>query len=308
MSPARVCASFFGMKSSNLPVFLDNPPNSFLITKSVARALVRYRLRSSRKIFQFLDIFGVFDRKVARFSLTNKYSIFVPLYRGERWDRQDLLSYETSLLDQLASIANSFPGNVTIIDCGADIGLVSVALADRLDNLVQIVAFEPNDEAFAVLAKNLSSLPISSQPYNFGVSDFSGLGALETPAYDASHHARYVVQVERDGFPVTTIDALSIEVEFLLLKIDVEGGELAVIKGAADTIRSSKAAVISVEAHPMVFSRTGIDPILFLRELQSIRPFRFTIAEEPNIQIALDKPFFPQITSDSQVNVLCETI
>ena len=52
-----------------------------------------------------------------------------------------------------------------------------------------------------------------------------------------------------------------------------------VLRGAGETIRSAGACVIAIEAHPLVASRTGLDPVECLRFLESIRPFEFSVAE-----------------------------
>jgi hypothetical protein len=65
----------------------------------------------------------------------------------------------------------------------------------------------------------------------------------------------------------------------MAFKFDIEGGELAAIQGAAETIRSARRCVVTVEAHPLVAKRTGREPIDTLRFLASIREFQFRVAE-----------------------------
>ena len=133
------------------------------------------------------------------------------------------------------------------------------------------------------------------------VSEFTGCGALISPNYDGSHHARYLAQVPQGGFPVTTIDSLSMDAVDLLIKIDVEGGEIGVIRGAINTIKLAQSVVLSVEAHPKVFGRTGVDPIRVLKEIAAIRPFRFTVAEDGKSDLDLSKPFFAQVPDKTEI-------
>lgn len=63
------------------------------------------------------------------------------------------------------------------------------------------------------------------------------------------------------------------------MKIDVEGGELAAIRGAMRTISQSRTVIVALEAHPSVVRRTGVDPVHCLRLLSSFRPFHYYCSE-----------------------------
>jgi FkbM family methyltransferase len=285
--------------------FLNERPLLF----RVAKGMVRHHIRGGRRLFTFLDRFGYLKKKVIKYCLKKNYCVYVPAYRPERWDRTDLVCYERNLVAALVGAALECTGPLTIVDCGADIGLISVALAAELNQVSKIVAFEPSNEAFPILQKTLAGLPFQAEAIQVGVSDFTGRGELRSPPYDTSHHARYLVQVAKAGFPVTTVDALSLELEAksLLLKIDVEGGEIGVIRGASQSLAKAQKAIISVEAHPKVFSRTGIDPITILREIAAIRPFQFTVAETGS-DLDLYRPFFEQLPNDGTIyNIVCSS-
>lgn len=77
----------------------------------------------------------------------------MPACRPERWDRVDLQKYEEDLIAALVRAASGCAGAITIVDCGADIGLISVSLAAQLNSVSKVVAFEPSDGAFPVLQK-----------------------------------------------------------------------------------------------------------------------------------------------------------
>lgn len=225
-----------------------------------------------------------------------------------RLSNADLVEYEKGFVAALVSEASKCTGPITFVDCGADIGLISVKVAAESGRISKIVVLEPSGEAFPVLQETLSSLPFNTQAIQIGVSDFTGRGELRSPPYDASHHARYLVQVQDGGFPVTTIDCLSVHGPNLILKIDVEGGELGVIRGASRSLAAPTRAIVSVEAHPQVFDRTGIDPIRILQELAAIRPFRFLVAETGKTDLNLSRPFFDQQPKDGTIyNTICSS-
>ena len=101
---------------------------------------------------------------------------------------------------------------------------------------------------------------------------------MEVPEYDDSDHARFLVPGE-GPLEVVTIDSFGLRGGDLAIKIDVEGGELDVLKGAVETISSARKCVITVEANPRVALRTKRDPVECLRFLESLRAFHFVIAE-----------------------------
>jgi hypothetical protein len=63
------------------------------------------------------------------------------------------------------------------------------------------------------------------------------------------------------------------------IKLDLEGGELEALKGAAETIAAARECVITVEVHPAVAKRIERDPVESLQFLESVRPFHFLVAE-----------------------------
>lgn len=273
-------------------VFLDRPP----LLYSTVKYMMRRRIRGAWRLFEFLKRRRYFDRKVIQYEIENGIRINVPVYRPERrWDRFDLLHYEPELINALVEAANRGDAPLTLIDCGADLGLVSILLSARIPRVSRVIAFEPSDDEISLLRRNLGGLSVVNEVIHAGVSDFNGRGELRSPDYDSYHQARYVEPVAEGGFEVMTIDSLSLRGDDLLIKIDVEGGELAVIRGARQTIAAATGVIIAIEAHPLVAQRTAIDPIVVLRELAAIRPFRFLVCENGKSDLDLARPFFEQI-------------
>jgi len=277
--------------------YLEHAPLWFTMLKSLSRT----RLRGVTRTTRLLERCGCFGHKAVRVEIERGFSIYVPIYRPEHWDRQDLLKYESDFMDTLVQAASLSTSPLTIIDCGADIGLTSIVLSARIPTVSEVIAFEPSNEAFPVLKKNLFALPFRCRALQAAVSDFSGEGKLMSPAYDASHHARYLAPCSNGGFPVSTIDSLSLSSRDLLIKIDVEGEEIRVVRGAVRTIREADSVIVTVEAHPKVFARTGVDSIRVLNELAAIRPFDFTLSEDRGFRLDLSRPFFEQVKDKEQI-------
>jgi hypothetical protein len=83
---------------------------------------------------------------------------------------------------------------------------------------------------------------------------------------------------------------------------------MGVVRGARRTLAKAEKAIISIEAHPKVCDRTGVDPVTILREIAEIRPFQFTVAETGESNLDLLRPFFEQQAKDGTVyNIVCSS-
>ena len=272
----------------------------------------RQGVRGSTKLLRHLKNSGRLDAPVD-FHIGPSLKVFVPIGRNF-YDRFDLDTYEDDFLETLSTTIRDTPGNTTLIDVGADIGLFSLKLLARSPSIVRVVAFEPNGEGFPWLKMNLDRLQIPTQALNAAAADFEGPGRLEAP--DArwsqgveTNHTQFFLVSDPDGsIKVTQIDSLDITgKENLVIKIDVEGGELAVLRGATRAITAASHVIVATEAHPSVVARTGVDPLECLRLLSSLRPFRF-ITGETGVVLNTDKPVFEQLAPDQIYNIIAQSL
>jgi FkbM family methyltransferase len=226
----------------------------------------------------------------------------VPLWRNPM-ELEDLVQYESALINLFCSRISPMTDGV-LFDCGADIGIFSSSVCARSGAISNVIAFEPNGDAFPYLEQNMAALPVPAQAFGCAVANFVGTGKLESPGYDPDYTARFLVP--GDGpISVTTIDTFRNFGRSVAIKIDVEGGEVNVLDGARETIRSARTCVIAIEAHPQVASRTGLDPVECLRFLESIRPFQFSVAESGE-NVSTDRPVLKQGQTEVH-NIVCAT-
>lgn len=275
----------------------------------VGKYFSRKRYRGGHRILETALHVGLLNASVLH-QITDCISFEIPLNRKDNWwDESDLFSYERAVFERLAGVTKFLPAPVTLIDCGADIGLFSALCVARCPEIRQVHAFEPNWEAHRWLGPNLRRLPIPAAAHLAAVGDSLGKGTLSSPDYDSSEHAKYVAPSLVGEISITTIDALGLDTSGgLILKADVEGSELNVLRGARSTIARAPKVAVVLEAHPLVVQRTRVDPIECLRFLQSVRTFDFQIAELPNAQLRTDRPFFEQAAPVRVYNVLGLTI
>jgi FkbM family methyltransferase len=157
----------------------------------------------------------------------------------------------------------------TALDIGAHIGLWSRNLAPRFTS---VVAFEPvkeNAECFRQNTNTLSNVSL----FELAVGDQRATVELELPPHGANsgmHHVAKVVDAESSLFAaqMVAIDALAIK-DIDLIKIDVEGFEGRVIRGAIETIQRDR-PVIAYEDNGLGAKYYGVDwvnPEFILRAL-----------------------------------------
>jgi FkbM family methyltransferase len=146
------------------------------------------------------------------------------------------------------------PGDV-YIDVGANIGLHSIAAARAMSGQGKIFAFEPFEPTRKLLERNLWLNGFSSicEISHFALSDTTGKHKLHLGA-TSGHHSLY--ELETPAFtPTTSVDISTITLdEFLpekqtarLLKIDAEGAEIDVIKGAKRLLAGNPQMLLIVE-------------------------------------------------------------
>jgi FkbM family methyltransferase len=277
----------------------------------LAKLLERKNIRGSTRLLKSLARLGWLARPVD-YRIGDSLRILVPIARNG-YDRYDLDHYETEFLDALSTAIKQIPASFTLIDCGADIGVISIKLLAICPSITRTVAFEPNSEAYPWLQRNLERLKIPARAIHAAVADFEGKGRLIAP--DAkwtpgieTNHTQYFLEPAPDGpIDVTKIDSLGCPAsESLAIKLDLEGGELAALRGASQTISMAPNVVVAMEAHPAVAARTGIDPVECLRFLASLRPFLFNVSETGQ---TLDpvRAVFEQIAPTQVYNILART-
>ena len=262
----------------------------------------RAGVRGGFRLENILRDKGCLDLSV-RYKLPSNVEIDIPI--GERsYDLYDLTHYESDSVKQIAPIIASYDQDFCLLDCGADIGLMSAKFVSAFPGIKKIISFEPNQISFQYLSRNLNLLNVETQALNMGVGDFKGKAELRAPEFDSHDHAAYVVPSENGDFEVTTIDDLELHDEkAIFLKIDVEGAELSVVQGAQDTIARADNVVILFEAHPKQVQRTDVDPVAIIKFINSISECEVKIMELPGEKIDINQSFFDQFSE--QVYNIC---
>jgi len=141
---------------------------------------------------------------------------------------------EVSVFDQLLSAGQ------VVIDAGANIGVHTLFFARKVGPQGRVLAFEPQRLVFQSLCGNMALNSISNvYCWNMGLGEQPGQAAV--PLLDPRRPENFggvTLDGDADGeiVAVTTIDNFDLpQCDFI--KIDVEGMEEAVLRGAEQTIR-----------------------------------------------------------------------
>lgn len=268
----------------------ETAPISFILSKWMQHS----GIRGGHKFEQFC-LQSDWWKSMYRVELGNDIFIDVPLWKRP-FDKHYLLNYERRPVTAVCNAINRSRQAFCLVDCGADIGLFTALVAAKTQSIKKAIGFEPNTDSWDNLRHNYKLLPFEALSLNQAVSDFNGNAVLEWPAFDRHDHAAFIRPAADGDISVTSIDSLNLkDMPGLLLKIDVEGQELNVIRGARETISSAKEVMLLFEAHPYQSERVAIDPCTILSELSAIRSCRFSITEAEDLSISLDRPFFSQV-------------
>jgi FkbM family methyltransferase len=163
---------------------------------------------------------------------------------------------------ELDAVVGAYPRGGTAIDVGTWFGPWTRSLAKRAN---RVVSFEPNPDVAAVLAK---TLPANVELVRSAASDHTGTATLCLPPGGRGTEGRASLEgvegatrmVEVPLQPVDdVVDRLNLS-DVRFMKVDVEGHELAAIRGA-QRLLTSQHPVLAVELEER---HGGISPVVEL--------------------------------------------
>jgi FkbM family methyltransferase len=139
------------------------------------------------------------------------------------------------------------------IDVGANSGYFVLTAAGKVGKSGKILAFEPNPTARKRLVSNVTSNDLDNIVQVRAEALADHVGSLQMYLSRVADGMASVVPRGRKGLEVqcTTLDdALSGETPHLM-KMDIEGAELAALKGASNTLSRVRALELIIEWNPL---------------------------------------------------------
>ncbi|MFC1604489.1 FkbM family methyltransferase [Planctomycetota bacterium] len=151
----------------------------------------------------------------------------------------------------------------SVIDIGANIGVYSKILSELVGPDGHVYSIEPFPPTFEILCYNVKKLRLDNvEPINVAVSDSQAVVTMVLPYDPSGAETHYRASIVKDCADtrkeITNVQAITIDSRFLsasgtisFIKCDVEGHELACIKGAVKFLAQSKPAwLIEVSGEP----------------------------------------------------------
>ena len=192
---------------------------------------------------------------------------------------------ETPTVENLRRFFKAYP-IANIIDVGANAGQYGLELR-HAGYLGKIISFEPLKEPFAKLAERASSDPLW-RCLNMALSDHDGTLNLNVSQSTEFSSALTVLTdtIARDGnaqvvcvetVTTHTLDRIWDELEHLsgetMLKIDTQGSEQAILKGAQMSLPKVAAIQLELSAEPIYNGQPVMESMIRLLRAQGFVPY-----------------------------------
>jgi FkbM family methyltransferase len=167
--------------------------------------------------------------------------------------------------DEYRAFRDAVRPGMTALDVGANVGAYSLLLGQWVGPSGAVAAFEPAPDVHDGLRRHihLNALDAIVTPVRAAVGAEAGTAHLvvaKTPG-----ESRLATSADGDAttvaVPVTTIDEFCAQAHLTpdFIKIDVEGAELDVLRGARETIRRTRGRLsLFVEMHPSRWRSSGL--------------------------------------------------
>lgn len=177
--------------------------------------------------------------------------------------------YEPELTSFVTERIGFRSGDV-VFDVGANVGWYSLLLDRVLPVDCQVFSFEPDPHNYSLLLENLARNDARKvRPQPMGVADKSG--TMDLHLYSDRNLGRHSLLPLHEG-PTVEVEVIALD-EFCashgleerpvrLMKIDVEGFELAALTGASRLL--SRCETVLMEFSPTYMRTVGLEPVALL--------------------------------------------
>jgi FkbM family methyltransferase len=154
----------------------------------------------------------------------------------------------------IANLLNSMEETDVFYDIGANVGTYACFAASKLGS-ERVVAFEPEPRNVDRLAENLRLNGYSCEVVAVAATDYDGTAELMlrgTEAGEGTHTLATDEGSDSISVPAVKIDSVTTDRDLpppTVVKIDVEGAELSVLRGMQETLERH-CRLVYVEVHP----------------------------------------------------------
>ncbi|MGH8442638.1 MAG: FkbM family methyltransferase [Nevskiaceae bacterium] len=164
--------------------------------------------------------------------------------------------YDLAVSEALARLIT--PGD-TVVDAGANVGYMTVLAGMVTGPTGRVLAFEPHPELFGVLERNVAAARAmfggTFHTTHAALGDRTGTAELQVPAAFESNDGLCRIRASPAGdghvmnVRMSTLDEVLTDTRPVVLKLDVEGFEPQVLKGAARSLARRQIRHVVFEEH-----------------------------------------------------------
>jgi len=176
------------------------------------------------------------------------------LDRSELHDFMMLKTFESGRIpepDVSSYIMKNLKLGETFMDIGANNGYYTISAADLVGPKGKVISLEPNQKAFQRLLQNIEINNLKNIiPLNIALSDKDGKATLYLNNGSEDGLASLIKSEQSKSFmevELKRFDDLFKDEKINIIKMDVEGSEINVIRGAENYIKSHKGIKIIME-------------------------------------------------------------
>jgi FkbM family methyltransferase len=182
--------------------------------------------------------------------------------------RRTFRSYEPEFL-MLGSLISA---GDWVIDIGANVGHYAMGFSDLVGPQGRVIAVEPVAETFALLSANAILFPYRNVTLlNVAASDRSGVAGMQISRFETGLSNYYQARLSEGSSDcdvlTVRLDALALPHPIKLMKIDAEGHDPAVLRGAE---------ALLARDHPTLIVETGSSDVV-----EHLRRFGYTSEKLP---------------------------
>jgi FkbM family methyltransferase len=174
-----------------------------------------------------------------------------------------IFAFRENYEPELSCLSEYLSEGSIFVDVGANLGIYTVAAARRVGESGRVISFEPASNTFSILQRNITLNHLNNViATQLALADKEGTRSLFYHV-DASRHS--LAENESIGFETITTIGLDTFlsrnqiVRVNLMKIDVEGAEELVLRGAVEVLEKSR-PVIVFEINSLLSLRLGLKP------------------------------------------------